>query len=269
MNNSQIKRLARIRLAGNWGNCIALSMMLLSFVTMIAIGELIIYRITAMLGHSYSSYMEYLSSSNTMVLLICRVVAYYLLFVPELGNMRSIYISLAQGRSFLGTRWEVRHNSFFYYVKLIFMQTLSLLYQLLLLTPLIISIMGVMYYIDLCMQKITTSSLMMFMLCLVIAIIMLCLFLHFKIKLRLLPYITVIRTDIGIIDAFILSSRFMKKNIIRYVFFQLSFLHYFLLCLFVFPILVVIPYYYMSLTVLCSSLVSKEAVDKYLADKES
>lgn len=268
MNNTQIKRLARIRLAGNWGNCIALSMMLLSFVTMITIGEIIIYKITSMTSQSYENYWDYLSAPNAMILLAFRVAAYYLLFVPELGNMRSIYINLSQGKSFIGTRWEVRHTSLRYYIKIILMQTLSLIYQLLLLTPLTVSVMGLLYYIDLCRQRITTSSLMMFMLCLVIAIIMLCLYIYFKIKLRLLPYIMVIRTDIGIIDAFILSMRLMKKNVIRYVFFQLSFLHYFILCLLVFPIFVVIPYYYMSVTVLCSSLVSNEAIEKYLSESK-
>ena len=269
MNNSQIKRLARIRLAGNWGNCVALSTTLISFATMIALGELIIYNITVMIGGKYTSYFDYISSPTAFYLMICRAVIYYLLFVPEVANLRGTYISLSQGKSFLGTQWELRHIGAVHYVRIILLQTLSLIYQAMLLIPLAACCFGVAYYIELCRQSITTRSLLMFMLCLLMAIIMLSVFIYFKIKLRLIPYIAALHPETGIIDTFILSSRLMRGNVIRYLVFQLSFLHYLMMCLLIFPIIVVIPYYYMSVAVLCSELVTDEAVREYMSGKES
>lgn len=268
MNNTQIKRLARIRLEGNWGNCTALSMLMFSFVLMVILGEMIIYYIVSD-AYGFSSYRSYISSGQGLALLAVRLCAYFLLFVPELSNIRSIYISLACGKSFSGTQWELRHNSIKYYLKISATQVLSLIYQALLAVPLAVCIFAVIYYTDLCRSEMSTKNLLMFMLCLLISIMMLCVFLYFRIKLRLLPYIMVIRSDIGIIDAFILSARLMKKNVIRYVFFQLSFLHYFAACLLVFPILAVVPYYYMSVTVFCTSLVSRTAVDEYIKGKDA
>ncbi len=256
-------------MAGNWGNCVALSMTLLSFMTMIAIGELIIYRITLMIYSDFGSFSQYIRSETVLKLLVIRAAIYYLLLVPALSNMRRTYISLANGKSFIGTQWEIRHYGLRFYAKMIFMQTISLIYQAAMLVPLFACAFGVSYYIELCRQHITTRSLLMFMLCLLMAIIMLCVFLYFRIKMRLVPFINVLYPEIGMLDCFILSSRLMRKNIIRYVFFQLSFLHYFLLCVLVFPILVIFPYYYMSVSVLCSSLVNKNAVEDYLHSKES
>ncbi len=267
MNNAQIKRLARIRLAGNWGNCVALSMTLISFALMVFLGEVIIYNISLRLGMDHASYFDYVASPSGAAMLILRTVAYYLLFVPEFGNIRSIYISLSQGKSFLGTQWEIRHNSFRYYFKMIGAQTLSILYQVLLIAPIVLCSFSVTYYIDQCQSDMSMRNLLMFMLCLVITILMVCVFIFLRIKLQLMPYILIFRSDIGIIDAFILSSRLMKKNTIRYLFFQLSFIHYFALCVLVFPLLVVIPYYCMSVTVFCSSLATKQAIEDYLGSK--
>ncbi len=268
MNNAQIKKLATIRLGGNWGNCIAISTTMLSIGLLIILGEVLLYHTYEFMAPFSYSYFDYLKTTPGAALLIIRIVLYYLLLVPEIGYSRTVYARLSTGENFIGVRWSMRHQGFLSYVKTILIQTLSIIYQAILFIPLVFSIFVVTYYIERVKDHMSNTNLIMFMLSLLFSILLLFLFVFFKIKLKLLPYIMTFRRDVKIIDAFLLSFRLMKGNTLRYVFFLVSFVKYFLLCVFIFPILVVLPYYNMSTSIFCQSLITNDKIDEYLAEKE-
>ncbi len=268
MNNDQIKKLATIRLGGNWGNCIALGVTMLSMGLLVILGEVLIYHSYTMIEPFDMNYFDYLATPLGGGLLLARVIAYYLMFVPEIGYMRSIYASLSKGVNFIGARWAMRHQGFGYYAKTICIQTISLIYQAVLLAPLIFASTAVYYYMEQAKAEMNTTNLMMFMLSLLIAIILLFLFIFMKIKLRLIPFILAARKDIKITHAFALSVKLMKGNTLRYILFLLSFAKYLLLCLLIIPIIVILPYYNMSITIFCQSLVTEEKLNEYISQKE-
>ncbi len=267
MNNTQIKRLATIRLSGNWGNCIALGVTMLSMGLLVILGEILIYN-----GFSYlypdENYYTFLASPVGLSLITCRVIAYYLIFVPEINYMRTIYASLSAGESFIGVRWALRHIGIKYYIKAIFVQTISILYHVVLLAPFAISVYVVTYYIGEAREQMNNTNLIMFMLSLLTSILFLFLYIFLTIKIRLVPFILAAKNDLKIFDAFMLSARLMEGNVLRYILFILSFVKYFLLCLLIFPIIVVLPYYNMSIAIFCRSLVTDEKISEYLAEKE-
>lgn len=268
MNNDQIKKLATIRLGGNWGNCIALGVTMLSMGLLVILGEVLIYHSYTMTEPFSLSYIEYLMSPLGASLLAARVLAYYLLFVPEIGYMRSIYASLSKGVNFIGARWAMRHQGFGYYLKTICIQTISLIYQAVLFAPLFLAGMAVYYYVEQAKEQMSNTNLIMFMLSLLIAIILLFLFIFMKIKLRLIPFILAAKKDIKITHAFWLSVKLMKGNTLRYILFLLSFAKYLLLCLLIIPIIVILPYYNMSITIFCQSLVTEEKLNEFIAQRE-
>lgn len=268
MNNAQIKKLATIRLGGNWGNCIAISTTMLSIGLLIILGEVLLYHSYEFISPFEYSYIDYLRTTPGAALLITRIICYYLLLVPEIGYSRTIYARLSMGENFIGVRWSMRHQSFGSYVKTIFIQTLSIIYQAILFVPLVLSVFVVTYYIERVKEHMSNTNLIMFMLSLLFSILLLCLFVFLRIKLKLLPYIMTFRRDVRIFDAFVISFRLMKGNTLRYIFLLISFAKYFALCVFIFPILVVLPYYNMSMSIFCQSLISAEKIDGYLAEKE-
>lgn len=269
MNNDQIKKLATIRLGGNWGNCIALSVTMLSMGLLVILGEVLIYHTYSLIRPFPISYVDYLMTPLGAVLLGLRILAYYLMFVPEIGYMRSIYASLSKGVNFIGARWAMRHQGFRYYLKTICIQTISLIYQTVIFAPLLLAGTAVYYYIEQAKEHMSNTNLIMFMLSLLITIILLFLFIFLKIKLRLIPFILAAKKDIKIIHAFSLSVKLMKGNTIRYILFLMSFAKYILLCLLIIPIIVILPYYNMSITIFCQSLVTEEKLSEYLAQKEN
>lgn len=268
MNNAQIKKLATIRLGGNWGNCIALGVTMLSMVLLVILGEVLVYHSYVMIEPFSTPYTEYLRTPLGMGMLIARIIAYYLLFVPEIGYVRSIYASLSAGVTFIGARWAMRHQSFRYYLKTICVQTISIIYQAILLIPLILSGFAVYYYIQQVKDQISNTNLIMFMLSLLIFIVLLFIFFFMKIKLKLLPSILAAKKDIRIIHAFSLSVKLMKGNTLRYILFILSFAKYLPLCLLIIPIIVILPYYNMSIAIFCQSLVTEEKISEYLSERE-
>ncbi len=267
MNNTQIKRLATIRLSGNWGNCIALGVTMLSMGLLVILGEILIYNGFTYLYHD-KNYYTFLTSPVGFSLLLFRTLAYYLIFVPEINYMRTIYANLSMGESFIGVRWALRHMGIRYYIKTIFVQTISILYHAILLAPFAISVYVVTYYINEARELMNNTNLIMFMLSLLTAILFLCLYIFLTIKVRLVSFILAAKNDIKIFDAFILSARLMKGNVLRYILFLLSFAKYLLLCLLIFPIIVVLPYYNMSIAIFCRNLVTDDRISEYLAGKE-
>lgn len=260
MTNKQIKSLALIKLKGNWGNCIAIS---LAFFTMVLLCFLVgciaflTYRTT------YSDTPLFKSSwLNLPQVLIATVasVTYFLVFIMIAYTFLRQFIDISRGRLYNTSR-----NRIMGYKKLFF--KISILPYLARTSIILLCTVPGFLAVDAVKSLFTFSNesgslslfvLMFFMMSVLVVILSVVLTINAIICLHLLPTILMLNPLMPLTHAISLCFRKAEGNKMRIISFHLSFVKYLPLLVLLYPFIVFFPYYLMSDLILIEDILGKE-----------
>lgn len=261
MTAKQIKKLALIRLKGNWGNCISMALTLLCMMIFVFLAEYVMC--TSSIFHNNDQYYSVdflLHTSWGNLILALQIIIAYLVAVPESYVLKRLYYDISKGGNYRNSRNFFEKYMFRQMPKSILANTLCSIIYILTIMPCVASVFGIYYIAYICQnEKITTIRLLLFMFAVMMLIIFICFLFYIRVSLRLVPYIIMIYPNESVTEAISKSFSLMRGNHILYLAFQFSFLKYMPLNIFVYPILFYIPFYSMSKIIFIEHVLEKNS----------
>ena len=265
MTDRQIAEKARAIHRHYWGLGIALHFYLMFVVILIVATT----RVLTLLYKSQTPPFNYIKQyvpkmTRYAFVVIVGGVMIFCIFVPAMYMLRRYYIGMLSHYRISTTRQYFGANLPFTNKVSIRCAAVMFFLKVCTLLPAMISA----YIVYRCifvsrLENLSKFVLIAFMLALGFTIIWFVLWIKYCISLCLTKYIVTLSPKMNIFDACDLSCRLMDSKHLRYVMFWLYNARYLVLCVFLFPVSIVVPYVKISYTLLVKELLGQYWQDKY------
>lgn len=259
-----MKKEARRRLQGNWGNCIALTVMFFAFLGFLVMCEILIFLTCRYIGKEYSYTLDFaLHSRLGIIMFAVRLAVVFVVVMPEMFFVRRLFIDISEGKSYSESRQYIQSNIGKLFPKVFGTVFITSMLKFFAAVPLGIGAYGIYYWGWVCkLDELTLFGLFIFMLSLGFTVVWTGVFIHYCISLSLTGFIMVLNPRANVFDACDLSVRLMEGRHGRYISFMLSFVKFIPLCPFVFPVFAVLPYFMLSYVVFIEDIMGDYWQDK-------
>ena len=259
MTNRQIKKLAIIKLKGNWGNSVALTLCIFAIILLVILSGLLVLLIHSHLTGTPFSLKSYLSTPvNIVIASVFSLAAAICLSMIYFVIVRQ-FIDISKGDDFTEKRNAIHAKPF----KLI---KLTVLPQLLRLVILLCAAAPGLFAIDF-VRRIYAMSLegtldfmrlFMFMVSMLAVILSIILIAISSLSLHLLPMVIMLHPNIPLLKAVSLCFKATDAKRLQMLWFYLSFLKFLPLAVFIYPSFIIIPYFAMSDIVFMTNILNEE-----------
>lgn len=267
MTNKQIKAYALRKMKGNWGNCFTSTVVYIAVILLVFFCHCIFYLV---FKYKDKRMFPYISSSESIPFLIT-VVA-----VSAVMHFVFVMLSYVYLRQFIdisaGFPVTESRNRIMEYKKLFI--KISVLPHfakygifILCIIPGLMAYDSVKNLIDSAVsgEQLTVFTLMFFMMSVLVMLLSAVILVNAVLSLTLLPVILLHNPLMPISHAISLSFKKADGNKLRILSFYLSFIKFLPLCVLLYPILMIFPYFVMSVIIMVENLIGDElADDKFL-----
>lgn len=238
--------------------------MFFAFLGFLLMCESLVFLVFRYIGVDYSYSLDYtLHTLPGRIALAVRIAAALLLFMPEVFFLRRHFIDISEGGGYSRTKQYIRSNAEKILPRVLGTVFITTLLKFFAAVPIAIGAYGIYYWGWVCkLDELTLMGLFVFMLSLGFTVVWTGVFIHYCISLSLTGYIMALNPRANIFDACDLSVRLMDGRHGRYISFILSFIKFLPLCLFIYPIFVVIPYFMFSYVVFIKDIMGDYWQDK-------
>ena len=262
--NREIRREAAEKLAAGSDVAAVGTIFFFAALAMMMLLETVIYFAAKLLGMTKYEPLDpelYTSMSTGAILLLTRLVIYYILLTAVSYMIRRYFINIAQG-----TQQVVKYMS--RHMRRLFLPSMVcgiklMVYKLMLCFPLAIGVYGIDHYYSKGMTgNIKMTGLMMFMLCIGFSLVWLGELVHYFISLSLVKYIIELNPRANFFDACDLSVKLMDGKHREVIVFAIELLPAVLLCVLIYPAAAVYPY-----ITECRTILAREIMGDHWQDK--
>ncbi len=263
LTNREIKKMAASRLKENIVSAILTSLYLCSVLILIILTETFIFIGLTLLGINYHifSLEYYLTSPGAVLFLAVRLVCYYILYNTQAYIARRSLIGFSQNDKAL-ERYLAGHLRLVMFPSLKCSMQLAGL-KLLVLLPAIAGAYGIYHFAQVSSSgKITMPGLFGFMLSIGFTLVWIGVCMHYFLSLALVKYILILNPRSDFFDACDLSVKLMEGKHYRVTMLYLSFVIFIPAMLFIYPCLIIFPYF-----MDCRLILAKEIMGSYWQDK--
>lgn len=265
MNNKQIKSLALIKLKGNWGNCLAINFAVTALGLLIYLGQSVTVKSYALLGQSDILFKHF----RDYPLLVCYTILKNLLYLLLLSMIHYIivrqFIDISRRRNISDSR-NALYRKFGHFVKISFVPQLCK--ALILISGIIPGFFGLhsaRNFINYSTENsLTFFVLLFFMLSVLMIIISVIITFYSLLSLHLLPVVLMLNPAMSVKTAIGLCYRITDGQRLRMLSLYISFIKFLPLCLLVYPIFAIAPYFIMSDLVLIDDIM--DSMDSILKE---
>lgn len=248
MNNKQIKTLALIKLKGNWGNCLAITFAMSALLLLLALCNLTMARL-----YNYFVGISYIPEGLIFHPLIIALQAVRLAFYFIILSMIHYIIVKQFADISYGLNFIVSRNAVYGDIKHFFKISVlpNLLKYLIIIGCVIPGLLAFHSAKELTGRSLSDDPipfliLLFFMLSVLVMIFSVILTVSSIVTLHILPVLMTFNPELSAPRAIFLCFKLTDGRRIRMIHFYLSFLKYLPLCLFVYPIFLLVPYFTMS-----------------------
>lgn len=267
MTNKQIKSLALVKLKGNWGNCISISLAFFTMLLLFFLGVCIAYLVyRAIPFYPILSYSEWGNLPHTVFTGIA-CFAYVGVLIMISYTILRLFIDISRGRFYNTSRNRIMcYKRLFFKISVVPHITRTVII-LLCTVPGFLAADAVRSLFSFSSEagSLTLFVLMFFMMSILVIILSIVLTINAVICLHLLPTILMLNPLMPLTHAISLCFRKAEGNKMKIVSFHLSFVKYIPLFILIYPAVVIFPYYLMSDLILVEDILGKElTTDNFL-----
>ncbi len=260
MKFSELKQEAIKILSNCWAEACIVSIILMSFAAIFLSAGYIIYAVLIQLGMATGSYREVIFSGNIYYIagLIFRLIVCYIFMSPVLNGKCYCFLQAVRGQI-------VPINCVFscYASRGIFFKSLKIRFQtdLRRAAVFIPVLLVVAFESDMLLHIFKNniwgkSEILSAVGCIVIIVSLIILYTLFSGRYTAVPYIFVSNPDVNSGEIIKQSLECVKENNLRLLKLKLSFVGWFALCILIFPLILVLPYYCMTLAVAINNVIT-------------
>ncbi len=248
MSNKEIRSWSINRFRDNGGNCFSISMFMFSIAAFIFTFFSAVRLIFERVGwERFFSLSELKESFDVKIFWVLIVTALLPLLIQEWWIVNRIMLDIARGDDFVETRKYLNAHLALYGGKAILCTIDGFLRKVVMLVPAVLGGYGIHFIIHSSKAaQLSSVRLLILMLCIGFTGVWIGLFVRYIISVALVPYIMQLNPRAKPSEAVKLSKRLMEGNHTKYLLFQLSFLKFLPLLLFIYPFFIVYPYYKIS-----------------------
>lgn len=264
MTNKQIKSLALIKLKGSWGNGIAITLSFFAVLMLSFLGDCMLYMLY---DKESTSFLPVIPSEGLQTAISVGInIFFYLILIMISYTFLREFIDIRHGRDY-----NISRNRIMSYKKLFF--KVSFVPQVAKMGIILLcSLPGFLAYDSIKTlteqpydKTLSVFVLMFFMMSVLVILLSAVLVINALLCLHLLPTVIMLNPLLPLSHAISMCFRKAEGNKLRIALFHLSFLKYLPVCLLLYPICVVFPYYMMSNLLLCEDILGKDlAKDTFL-----
>lgn len=267
MTNKQIKSLALIKLKGNWGNCIAISLAFFTMILLCFLGTCIVYLSYVTIHNETSLFSSDWGNFPQMLLTGIAICAYASVFIMISYTFLRHFIDISRGRLYNTSRNRImKYKKLFVKISLIPHLARTAIISLCTI-PGLLAVDAVQSLFNFSNEagSLTLFVLMFFMMSVLVILLSIVLTINAIISLHLLPIILMLNPLMPLTHAISLCFRKAEGNKMRIVSFHISFLKFLPLFILIYPAIVIFPYYIMSDLILVEDILGKElTTDNFL-----
>lgn len=257
MTSKQIKSLALLKLKGSWGNVISISLSFMATFLLVFLGECFFYMIYREDGDSL--FLSLPSDYFPISLIVALSLVFYIILIMIYYTFIRELIDIKNGRPFntslnriVGYKKLFVKISLFPHFAIVGILLLCALPGLLAMDS-IRSLANQTYD-----RALSVFVLLFFMMSVLIVLFSIFLIVTSALSLYLLPIIIMNNPLIPLSQAISICYKKSTGNRMKILTFHLSFLKYLPLCLLIYPIVIILPYYVMSSIILVEDILGKE-----------
>lgn len=259
MTIRQVKSLALIKLKGNWGNAISITISMLAALQLMFLEECVSYLIH--LRNSTLSYfsLEHLTNPPHFVIAILKALLILTALTVIKYTIVRQYIDISKSREYITSRNLILKNKRFFFRMSVVPELVKTGLIILSIIPGLMAWDSVNKLIDYSKDhSLSIFVLMFFMMSVFMILLSGYLTLSSIISLHFLSLIMLLNPRMPVTQAAMMCYRVAEGNKLRIVFFHLSFVKFLPLCVLIYPLAIITPYYLMSDLLLLESMLKKD-----------
>lgn len=257
----ELKQEAIKLLSNCWAEACIVSIILMSFVAIFLSAGYFIYAVLIYLGEASGSYKDVIFSGNVYYIagLIFRFIVCYIFMSPVLSGKSYCFLQAVKGQIVPINCIFSCYASRGIFVKSLKIRILTDLRRAVVLIPVLL---GVVFEIDMLLHIFKNNiwgkmEVFSAVGCIVIIVSLIILYTLYSSRYTAVPYIFVSNPDVNSDKIIKQSLEYVKENNFRLLKLKLSFLGWLVLCILIFPLILVLPYYCMTLALAVNNIITE------------
>ncbi len=257
MKTNKIKKMALDVLTDNWGQALVVIFVLILIHAIFSFAEMSMNNVLSYYGFvSDDDFILWSQNKYLIMVSAVRAVLELIFICPIYMGAVWWYIHYVRGENNSVTSVFVCYSNGMIFFKSIVVKLLVFLIKLTVMIPICVCIYAQYKLIDYSLKRGVNDSvfILLAICCAIFTACLICFYVLFSLRYALVDYCFVLNPDTKISEIMKFSVKKMKNKKIQLIKIAVSFLWYIPACLFIFPLLFVLPYYAMSFSLVINNI---------------